>query len=180
MSAVEQGWVDGLRAGDVAAFEAVYHAYHARLRAFLARMCGRADVADELLQETFIRLARRSPDLRPDTRLGAWLFTVARNLASSHNRWRWLDARRLLELARADRSGGDPTRAIEARELGARLDHALAALPLPQREAFLLVNVEGLDPSEAALIAQCKPEALRQRLSRARAALAEAIGEGGP
>ena len=177
MGADEQVWVDGLRRGEVSAFDAVYHAYRDRLRGFLAAMCGRADIADELLQETFIRLARSSPNLRPDTRLGAWLFTVARNLATSHNRWRWLDASRLLELGRGS-GHADPHRALEARDLTGRIDEALSRLPAPQREAFLLVVVEGLAPADAALIAQCKPEALRQRLSRARAALAEAVGEG--
>ena len=52
MSGNERAWVDGLRSGDVACFDAVYHAYSPRLRAFLSAMCGRADIADELLQET--------------------------------------------------------------------------------------------------------------------------------
>lgn len=177
MSGNERAWVDGLRSGDVACFDAVYHAYSPRLRAFLRAMCGRADIADELLQETFLRLARRSPDLAEDTRLGAWLYTVARNLAHSHNRWRWLDASRLVEIGRSAVTR-DPSRALEARQAASRIDEALARLPEAHREAFLLVVVEGLEPSEAAEIIGVKPEALRQRLSRARAALASEIGEG--
>lgn len=175
MGVDEQRWVSGLRAGEVAAFDAVYHAYAPRLRPYLVRQVGRADVADELLQEAFLRLARKSPDLRPDTQLGAWLFTVARNLSVSYHRWRWLDASRLFEVARRA-SPRDPARALEARQTAARLDAAIAALPEAQREALMLVTVDGLEPSEAASVVGCTPETLRQRLSRARAAVAASTG----
>lgn len=175
MSERDRVWVLGLRSGEVSAFDAVYHAYAPRLRGFLTRHVGRRDVADELLQETFMRLARRSPELRPDTALGAWLFTVARNLALSYHRWRWLDASRLVEIARGA-SPRDPARALEARQTASRLDAAIAALPEAQREALLLVTVDGLEPSEAAAVVGCTPETLRQRLSRARAAVSEAAG----
>ena len=131
MSGNERAWVDGLRSGDVACFDAVYHAYSPRLRAFLRAMCGRADIADELLQETFLRLARRSPDLAEDTRLGAWLYTVPRNLAHSHNRWRWLDASRLVEIGRS--AMGEETDQQVQQE---RRDHDqrdVAHQPLPER-----------------------------------------------
>src|ERR1700722_1447823 len=60
-------------------FDLAYAAYGARVHAFLLRLSGRSDVADDLLQHTFLRLAERGPELRADSDLRAWLFTVARN-----------------------------------------------------------------------------------------------------
>ena len=72
----ERAWCDGLRRGDTAAFDAVFAAYRRRLYAYFVRMTRRRDIAEDLLQETFMRLAQHAKQLTPDTRLAAWLFTV--------------------------------------------------------------------------------------------------------
>src|SRR5262245_24708995 len=79
----EQAWVDGLRRGDTAAFDAVFAAYRRRLYGYIVRMTRRRDVAEDLLQDTFVRLAQSAKKLAPDTRLGAYLFTVAHRLVVS-------------------------------------------------------------------------------------------------
>lgn len=170
--------VAGLISGEVWAFDAVYESYRPRLFGFLLRLTGQPEVAEELVQESFLRLARAAPRLRPDTRLAAWLFTVARNLALSWRRWRVLDQARLaldwiLPLPAAPLQ---PAELAAGAELGVRLEEALAALPPDAREVLLLVGVEGFEPSEAAQILGISPEALRQRLSRARKALALRMG----
>ena len=76
----ELALVEGLRGGDARAFDAVYDAYGARLFTFLARLSRRRDLAEDLAEETWLRLVAHAPKLRPDTRLGPWLFAVARNL----------------------------------------------------------------------------------------------------
>ena len=80
MEADERAWVDGLRRGDPAAFDSVFAAYRRRLYGYLVRMTRRKDVAEDLLQETFLRLAQHARRLEATTRLGAWLFTVAHRL----------------------------------------------------------------------------------------------------
>ena len=82
-SGVELATVEGLRAGDARAFHAVYDAYAARLFTFLARLSRRRDLAEDLAEETWLRLVANAPRLRSDTRLGPWLFAVARNLYAS-------------------------------------------------------------------------------------------------
>ena len=62
-------------------------------------------------------------------------------------------------------------------ELERRIEAALATLPAAFREVLLLVGVEGLRPAEAAVVCGITPEALRQRLSRARALLAQRLEE---
>ena len=132
------GVVDRLRDGDRHAFDEIYAAYCDRLYGFLVRLCGRRDLAQDLHQETWIKLARASSTLAPDTQLAAWLYTVARNTWKDHARGRAREAARLdtmttaLDPADADESVVDQRRRVRA------LEAALAALAEPSREILLL------------------------------------------
>ena len=174
---LELALVDRLRAGDPAAFDQVYAAYQARLFNFLARLSRRRDVAEDLAEETWLRLVSRSSRLRDDTRLAPWLFTVARNLYASYCRSRLLEESHAAGLVGP---AGAPTRSpfeeTAATEADRRLESALAGLSRTYREVLLLVGVEGMTPAEAAGVCAISPEALRQRLSRARALLARRLG----
>src|SRR5690349_13912380 len=78
--------VHRLRGGDEAAFDVVYETFNARLLGFLIRLSRRRDIAEELLEETWLRFVRHAGRLEPDSRLGPWLFTVARHLHVSYYR----------------------------------------------------------------------------------------------
>jgi RNA polymerase sigma-70 factor (ECF subfamily) len=167
-----------LRAGDPAAFDVVHGAFNVRLYNFLARLSNRRDVAEDLLEETWLRLVKHAGRLRPDTRLGPWLFTVARHVHASYCRSRLLEdahAAGLMGLWPHGRPGPSPFEVVEASETERRLATALASLPLAYREALLLVGVEELRHSEAAEICGVTAEAMRQRVSRARALLARRL-----
>jgi RNA polymerase sigma-70 factor (ECF subfamily) len=181
----ERRLFEGLRDGEGEAFDRVYDHYRPRLFSFLLRLAKQQEVAEDLLQETWIRLARKAPTLREDTRLGPWLFTVARNLFLCHRRWRLLDGNRVQELFRTNlgaEASASPFEMLAATELERRLERALAALPLKYREVLLLVVIEGMTPAEAAQVCELKPEALRKRLQRAREMLAKHLAgaEGAP
>jgi RNA polymerase sigma-70 factor (ECF subfamily) len=170
-----------LRRRDAAAFEEVHDAFNTRLFNFLARLAGSREVAEDLLEETWLRLVARAPRLRPDTRLAPWLFTVARNLYVSYRRSRALEdshAAGLIGLWPAGAPVPSPFEWTAANEIERRLEAALRALPVSGREALLLVAIEGQSPAEAAVICGISPEAMRQRLSRARAMLARKLDEG--
>ena len=174
----ERPLVMRLRAGDTAAFDEIYDDYRARVFAFLLRMSRSRPVAEDLLNETWLRLVRHAPLLRPDTRIGPWLFTVARNLYWSHRRASLVEetfAPELLGLWPSTPPWPTPFDLAEAGELERRIEVALAMLQPQHREVLLLVINEGLTPGEAAVMCGISPEALRQRLSRARAALAERL-----
>jgi RNA polymerase sigma-70 factor, ECF subfamily len=167
-----------LRLGDAAAFDAIYLALNVRLLTFLVRLSRRRDVAEDLLEETWLRLVTHATRLRPDTRLVPWLFTVARNLHVSYCRSRVIadiDAGSLIGLWPLGSPGPSPFEETAGNELERRLEAAIAALPGRLREAVLLVAIEGIQPKEAAEICGITPEAMRQRVSRGRAALAEAL-----
>ncbi len=168
-----------LRNGDRAAFDAVFDAFHGRLFTFLARLSRRRDLAEDLLEETWLRLVAHADRLEPDTRLAAWLYTVARNLYVSYCRSRSLDessAADLIAIWPLAAPSPSPFELAAASELERRLEQALARLPARYREVLLLVAVEGFTPAEAAVVCGISGEALRQRLLRARGALARELG----
>src|SRR5689334_16870738 len=171
-SAHEYALVERFRAGDTAAFDALYEAYRPRIFAFLLRMSRSRTVAEDLLDETWLRLVRHAGELTADTRLGAWLFTVARNLYWSHRRASLIQETRvpeLLGLWATPSSWPSPFDLAAATELERRVEMALSMLSSQHREVLLLVAHQGLTPGEAADVLGVSPEALRQRLSRARA-----------
>lgn len=175
----DRALVEGLRRGEAGAFEAAYGRYRARVHAFLLRLARDAGVAEDLLQETWLRLARSATRLDGQTDLAAWLFTVARNLHVSHRRWRLLDVERMRALRLWPRGGGTPTPFdhAEANETERRLEAALGRLPAAYREALLLVTAERFEPHQAAAILGLSADAARQRIARARAMLRKALGE---
>jgi RNA polymerase sigma-70 factor (ECF subfamily) len=170
--------VSRLQTGDPAAFDVVHHAFNGRLYNFLARLSNRRDVAEDLLEETWLRLVKHAHRLRPDTHIGPWLFTVARHLHASYCRSRVIEdshATGLIGLWPYGRPGPSPLEALEATETGQQMATAFASLPVSYREALLLVVVEELRCSEAAEICGVTAEAMRQRVSRARALLARRL-----
>ena len=145
---------------------------------FLVRLSRRRDVAEDLLEETWLRFVKHARRLRADTRLGPWLFTVARNLHVSYQRSRALEdsaAAGLMALWPINLARASPFEAAAASELERRIERALAAMPAASREVLLLVGVAGLDHSDAADVCGVTPEALRQRLHRARETLSKAL-----
>lgn len=163
-----------LKRRDTDAFDAVYAAYHARLFNFLARLARNRDVAEDLIEETWLRVVANASRLRDDTRLAPWLFTIARNLYASYCRSRALDYDALSspQFWPVQPLEPSPFEAASATEFQQRVEVALATLPGPYREALLLVAQEGMTPAEAAGVCGISAEAMRQRLKRARAMLA--------
>jgi len=169
-----------LRAGDTGAFDEVYDAYRPRVFAFLLRMSRNRTLAEDLLDETWLRLVSHAPRLLPDTRLGPWLFTVARNLYWSFRRDSLVEeiaATELLTLWPSPAPWPSPFDLAAAGELERRVELALSKLSPKYREVLLLVGHEGLTPADAAAVCGITAEAMRQRLSRARATLAERLRE---
>ena len=174
----ERCLVERLRAGDTAAFDDLYEAYRPRVFAFLLRLSRSRTVAEDLLDETWLRLVQSARSLRADTRIAPWLFTVARNLYWSHRRACIVQETRepeLLSLWPSTSTWPSPFDLAAAGELERRVEVALSSLNAQHREVLLLVAHQGLSPAEAAGVCGIGPEALRQRLSRARAALAEKL-----
>ena len=158
------------------AFEEVYRRYATRIWRFLERLVGVKALAEDLFQETWMAAARNAHRLRPDTQLLAWLYTIARNKHRNALRWAAFERRRNHDLQT------EPSAAVngleqqaEARHEAARVASAFARLPEAHREVLLLCLVEGLSAQEASRILAIREDAVRKRLSRARAVLLELL-----
>lgn len=180
LSMDESELIAGLRQGRPGAVAQAYALHHRAVYAFLLRLCRRVHTAEDLLQETFLRLSRHQTRLHEDTRLLAWLFTVARNLYRSHLRWSVLDLGRLFdggdaELELAQAHGASPEQVTETRSELARVERAIGQVSPGAREVLLLLGVQQLSPEDVQQVLGVSAEALRQRVSRARKELRERL-----
>jgi len=154
-------------------------ARHARpVFQFLCRMLGNEDDANDLAQETFVRVYQHRGSFKPGARFTTWLYTIAGNLARNHHRWRTrhpnvsLDA----ESGTTGESIGDvlpasdpaPDSAAVATERASAVRAAVAKLPADMREVIVLCEWENLSAAEAAAILGTTPKAIDSRLYRAR------------
>jgi RNA polymerase sigma-70 factor (ECF subfamily) len=188
--------LDDLRDGSPRAFAAFHRAHSPRLYAYLVRLTRDRALADDLFQESWLRLARALPGLLADVQHGpdfagsrdgaprapdlrAFIFAIARNA--------FLDARRAdrrrptlpLDDDSTDAGPRDDGPSLETlladRQTLGYLEEVLGTLPDAAREILHLVAFEGMTPQEAAPVLGLTPEATRKRLERARGALAEAL-----
>jgi RNA polymerase sigma-70 factor, ECF subfamily len=149
------------------------------LFAFLCRMCGDPGMAEELMQETFVRALQAAKRYRPEARVSTWLFSIAANLV----RDRWRRQARRGEPAPLDEglAGGDPTpeEAVIARATQADLRRGLLQLPLEQRSALILRYYHDLSYAEIARALAIPLGTVRSRihngLARLRRTLAEEV-----
>ena len=127
-------------------------------------------IAEDLLEETWLRLVSSAQDLREDTRLAPWLFTVARNLYVSYCRSRVRETAYTNDVIFLwpGEMPRTPFDLASLSEFEQRLEAAIADLPPIYREVILLLGVQQLRPVDAAEVCGISPESLRQRLKRAR------------
>jgi len=147
-----------------------------RVLALARRMLGEDGEAEDVAQETFIRAWKIAPRWRPGTaKFDTWLHRVALNLCYDRLRRR---ARITGEAPpdQADPAPG-PDRNLQARDIGARVDASLQALPSRQREAIVLCHYQELGNIEAATLMKVSVEALESLLARARRTLRATLAD---
>ena len=155
-------------------FDRLYARYHGRVYGFIHRLARRRDLADNLFQETWLRLARGWADSGGVADLEAWLFTIARNVFLSQVRADATTSRTALGLRQLPaREPRGPEQAAQASETMSRLEAAFEALSEEDRSILWLVAIEGLDQQQVAGILGIGHAAARQRVARARGRLAE-------
>ena len=165
-----------LQRAEPSAVAEVYDAHHAAVRAFAKRLLGDAATAEDLVHEVFVSLPRAVRNFRGDSALRTFLISVAVNHARHHvraaqRRRRAISAYGELEQARAQ----DPEHEARRRELADLLTRALDTLPIEQRVAFVLCEVEERTSREAALIVGAPEAPLRTRLFHAKKKLRSAL-----
>jgi RNA polymerase sigma-70 factor (ECF subfamily) len=151
----------------VADAQTLFALYHDRLRRYLSRASGETEAARDLTQEVFLRVSRNAIPSAPEQQLAGWLFQIARNVALDHHRHR---QRRPEEgLAGIERAKG------ATQETTTALNQALAVLPGIDRDVFLMREMSGLSYDEIARACELTPDAVRNRIHRARLQLRELL-----
>lgn len=145
------------------------------LRAFARALCGSADRADDLAQETMLKAWAARDRYRAGTNFKAWTFTILRNQFYSETRRNRF--RGEYDESMAERILHTPGSQESVLELADVL-RALAAIPGGYREALILVSVEGMSYEEAAEVCQIAVGTVKSRVSRARAMLSNIMASG--
>ncbi len=152
--------------GDARAFEVLVRRHRSPVFSFLVRLTADRGRAEDLCQETFMRVVRGAAGWEERARFRTWLYAMARNLAVD-------EARRLafrrtgpLEEARGEADAVDPPpdAAAGAALLRPHLEAALAALPPEQREVFLLREHAGLRFAEIAAATGAQENTVKSRM----------------
>lgn len=143
------------------------------LRAYFRRATGDGDVADDLVQEVFVRVMQALPAYEPLGRERAWLFAIAHNVLV--DRWRG-GQRAVLGHAAVTPALSEPAR----QDVRVAIDQALSRLPDEDRQVFLLAEIAGLTYDEIAELRATTRAAVRSRLFRARLALRAALAPPAP
>jgi RNA polymerase sigma-70 factor (ECF subfamily) len=130
------------RRGDAAAFEAIYHAHARAIHGLALRLTGQPALAEDITQETFLRLLRFLGGFRAGAPLRPWLKRVASNLAIDH-----LRRDRMVTVDPTDQAWSDPG---AGPDLGAEAEAALRRLPPVLRTVLWLHQVEGWTHPEIA------------------------------
>ena len=168
------------RDGDPAAFEALYTRYRNKLYRHLAHQCGDARLAEEFYQDIWLKVINARADYEPLAKFSTWLYRIAHHRLIDHYRQHARNVADLFddgtdpdELPAAASAG--PAARFERRDLARRLTLALADLPAPQREAFLLAEEGGLSLEEIASATACGRETVKSRLRYAVGKLRHAL-----
>ena len=175
--------------GDAGAFERLLRRHRSPLYTFFVRMLGDRARAEDLAQETFLRIVKGSAAWEHRARFQTWLYTIARNLcvdAARRDRFRRaesLDAQDgeeggpLVDAVPSD--GAAPDRAADSARLRPLLQRALLALPPEQREVFVLREQAGLPFKEIAELVSANENTVKSRMRYALLGLRKALADEG-
>lgn len=161
--------------GDVTAYRTLVERYAAKLSRFAERLLRDPAEAEDVVQETFMRLWQHARDYSPQARVTTWLHRITHNLAVDRLRARGR-TRPLVDEDEMPDSARQTTLIDEKRRVLA-LDQALAGLPERQATAIVLVHLHGLSGAEAAEVLGVGAEAVESLLARGRRALKAALAE---
>lgn len=186
---VAMAWDDSLsdeelmlacQSGNEAALEALYQRHYRPIFLYIARMIGSKEMAEDLTQETFIRIYVKKTSWKPQAKFTAWLYRIARNLCIDEKRRYWnrnVHAESSMSsggedndipyLDRIEDQNGDARTALETKMNEEVIKQAINELSEEQREVIVLNKYQGLSYGEIAEILGASAESIKQRAYRA-------------
>ncbi len=188
--ASDQQIVAWANAGREDAFREIVRRYERPIFSLLYRMVRDRALAEDLAQETFIKVLNGIRSYRPEYKFSSWIFKVANNAAIDHLRRRAIDTLSLdgspdaktpdemqsTALQLGDQHRESPLQELESRELGGQIDRAIARLRPEYRACILLRHVEGYAYEEIAQILDLPLGTVKTYIHRARNELREYLG----
>jgi RNA polymerase sigma-70 factor (ECF subfamily) len=167
------------KAGDARAFEVLVRRHRTPVFSFLLRLTGDRGRAEDLCQDTFLKVVKASGAWEERARFTTWVFAIARNLAVDESRRMAfrraepLDPPDPGERRRSEAASDDPPpdRAADSAMIRPKLEAALQALPPEQREVFLLREYGGLRFAEIAEVTATPENTVKSRMRYALEAL---------
>ncbi|BCA55118.1 putative RNA polymerase sigma-E factor [Nitrospira sp. KM1] len=165
---------------DPSGFDKLYRDHVDLLYRYAYRLCGEAEAAKDLVQETFLNAYRGFNRFRGDARVSTWLYTIASRACMRMRRKRKGEPERELSLdefvptsegefhLQIPVEGLTPEEALQNKELREALDRAIQSLPKKYRMTLVLRDMEGLSAKEVGAIMGVTERAVKSRLHRAR------------
>lgn len=169
----EATWAPRIRAGDVAAFEALFRAYHRRLVAYVEGYVHSSEAAEEVVQDVFFGIWNRREQWELRGSVRGYLYASARNAALNYGRRKRLETRGL------ERVGADPLGVVaplpergaqdrlEREEVAAEVRRAVQSLPERSRQVVMLRWEQGLKYAEIAEVMGISVKGVENQLARA-------------
>ncbi len=178
------------QSGDRTAFTVLVRRHQGPLFNFALRYLRSSPVAEEVVQDAFVRVVQNAADFKHEARFSTWLYTIARNLCIDQTRKRALRRHPSLDEPKKAEEGDGPTlgeqtadgkasveRAVVSLEIRERVAAAIDALPEEQREVFLMREVSNLPFKEIAEIVGVSENTVKSRMRYALERLQEALSE---
>lgn len=164
------------RSGDDQAFGRLVRRYEQGVVAFCQRMVGSRGDAEDLAQDSFIRVYRYLARLRPDAKFSTALFGIARNLTLNYLRDTKRRGRGKTQSLTRDGASEEPVcdarhspdRLARVAEIETLIERALERVSPEHREVLVLRELNGLDYDAIAVVTQCRKGTVKSRLARAR------------
>jgi RNA polymerase sigma-70 factor, ECF subfamily len=190
MDALDRSDMERLMAGHDAALNDLMERHAPAVFNFLCRMLGNEAEAQDLAQDTFVRIYQARQRYQPERKFSTWLFTIAANLARDQFRARTRhpqtsldekpagDGQTLGETLPADHAS--PAQELLAAERAEAVRAAVNGLPDDLREALILCEWEEFSMAEAANVLETTVKAIESRLYRSRQQLRERLARWGP
>jgi RNA polymerase sigma-70 factor (ECF subfamily) len=183
--ALDRADMEKLQAGHDAALNDLMARHATPVFHFLCRMTGNEEDANDLAQETFVRVFKSCKSFHSSEKFSTWLFTIAANLGRNHFRWRSRHPNVSMDAENSETrqtlgstlpaNSPAPNEAALAGERAAAIRQAVQGLPEDLREAIVLCEWEERSIAEAATILEATPKAVESRLYRARQILRERL-----
>lgn len=170
-TAADESLMRTVRDGDVEALATLFERHHRALFHFFAQMTGGRETAEDLVQDVFFRMLKYRHTYSPDGRFVAWMYQIARNAYTDHQRKRRFERPMKEGPEHRETESADPAPRIDHRlEQGqdvALLRRAFDRLPADKREILVLSRYQNLKYEEIAEILECEVGAVKVRVFRA-------------